>query len=479
VHEAARADVFAITAMKSLFPVFFALWACQASFAASPNVVFILADDLGWGDLSCHGSSFIKTPNIDALAAQGTDFHGFNTASPVCSPSRAGFMTGQFPARFGIRGAIGGVAKNVEWNMVDWLDVKAVMLPRLMQSAGYVTGHFGKWHLQSGQADDAPLPAAYGVMEAVLFAGTAHPNIEKTITDHEIWTAATDFLQRNRDKPFYLNVWMHETHLAHHPTEESLKANAHLDERQRIYASVATDADRGVGLIMAKLKELGLEDNTLVVFSSDNGPENTRDVEEAKKMGSGYGGYYSIGETGGKKGRKRSLHEGGTNTAFIVRWPGQVPAGRVDKTTRLSATDLLPTVCAATGVKLPDGYQGDGENMLTAFKGAEVKRAKPIFWDWTGTDRPPTNWARWSIQDGDWKLLTDDAKRVELYRLTDDSAEENNLAKGNPEIVQQLSAKLDAWKASLPTSLPADCLSQKRKRLDNRKAAPKSDPDKE
>lgn len=457
------------------FTLLSAIALCQSAVAAAPpNVVFLLADDLGWGDLSCHGSTFIKTPNIDALAKQGTDFQCFNVASPVCSPSRTGFMTGKFPARFGVRGAIGGVVKNVEWNQVDWLDAKAVMLPRLMQGAGYVTGHVGKWHLQSGQADDAPLPAAYGVAEPVLFAGTAHPNVQKTITDHEIWDAATSFLDRHKDQPFYLNVWMHETHLAHHPSEESLKANAHLDERQRIYASVAADADRGVGIILAKLKELGLEENTLVVFSSDNGPENTHPT--AKKMGSGYGGYYSIGETGGKKGRKRSLHEGGVSTAFIVRWPGHVPAGRVDKATRLSATDLLPTVCAATGVALPEGYEGDGENMLAAFKGTEVRRTKPMFWDWTGGDRPPTTWARWAVHDGDWKLLTDDAGRRELYRLGDDSAEEKDLAKDHAGIAQQLSAKLDAWKASLPRTLPADCLSKKRQSPRAREAAAKTGP---
>ncbi|HEY1050560.1 MAG TPA: sulfatase-like hydrolase/transferase [Prosthecobacter sp.] len=461
--------------MRTSLLILFSVACCHAAAAAPPNVVFILADDLGWGDLSCHGSTFIKTPNIDALAKQGTDFQSFNTASPVCSPSRTGFMTGKFPASFGVRGAIGGISKNVEWNQVDWLDAKAVMLPRLMQTAGYVTGHVGKWHLQSGQADDAPLPAAYGVMEAALFAGTAHPGVEKTVKDHEVWDAATGFLQRNKDKPFYLNIWMHETHLAHHPSEESLKANAQLDEKQRIYAAVATDADRGVGLILAKLKELGLEENTLVVFSSDNGPENTHPT--AKKKGSGYGGYYSVGETGGKKGRKRSLHEGGVSTPFIVRWPGQVPAGRVDKATRLSATDLLPTVCAAVGVALPGGYDGDGENMLAAFKGTETKRTRPIFWDWTGGERPPETWGRWAIHDGDWKLLADDASRKELYRLADDSAEAKDLAKDNPEIVRQLSAKLDAWKASLPQSLPADCLSKKRAniRVKPSKGAPKDE----
>ncbi len=439
-----------------------------------PNIVFLLADDLGWGDLSSHGSTFIKTPNLDAFAKQGTDFHCFNTASPVCSPSRTGFMTGQFPARFGVRGAIGGVAKNVEWDQVDWLDPKAVMLPRLLKEVGYVTGHFGKWHLQSGQADDAPLPGAYGVDEYALFPGTAHPNAVQTIGEHEIWGAAVDFLRRHREHPFYLNVWMHETHLAHNPTPESLAANAQLDERQRIYAAVATDADSGVGKILATLKELGLEENTLVIFSSDNGPENTHPT--MKEMRGGYGGYYSIGETGGKKGRKRSLHEGGVSTPFIVRWPGHVPAGRVDKTTRLSATDLLPTVCAAVGVTPPATYVGDGENMLAAFSGKEVQRTKPLFWDWTGTDRPVTNWPRWSVHDGEWKLLVDDGGRAELYRLADDSAEASDMAKANPEVVQQLRTKLDAWKATLPTALPKDCLSNKRLRGPASKFVPKTGP---
>jgi arylsulfatase A-like enzyme len=436
--------------------------------AQRPNVVFLLADDLGWGDLSCHGSSFIKTPHIDRLAQEGTDFQCFNVTSPVCSPSRVGFMTGRFPARFGVRTAIGGVSKNREAGQVDWLDPKADTLPRLLQSAGYVTGHVGKWHLNSGQADDAPLPAAYGIDEHALFAGTAHPNVEKTITHSEIWEAAIDFLRRHRAEPFYLNVWMHETHLAHYPSPESLQANAALDERQRIYAAVARDADQGVEKILAAVQELGLENNTLVIFSSDNGPENTHPT--MKEMRGGYGGYYSIGETGGRKGRKRSLHEGGISTPFIVRWPGRVPAGRVDSVTRLSATDLLPTVCAAAGIALPAAYEADGENMLAAFQGTEKQRTKPLFWDWSGNDRPSTNWPRWAIHDGDWKLLRDDGQRVELYRLTMDRGEQQNVAAEHPEIVAQLSAKLDAWKATLPKEPPRDCLSRKRARLSSEKS---------
>jgi arylsulfatase A-like enzyme len=432
-----------------------------AETAAKPNILFLLADDLGWGDLSSHGSTFVQTPNLDRLAKEGTDFHQFNTTSPVCSPSRTGFMTGRFPARFGIRSAIGGVRKNAEIPQVDWLDPKATTLPRLLQGAGYVTGHIGKWHLQSGQASDAPLPAAYGMDEVALFPGTAHPNVEKTITHEQIWDASVEFLKRHRGSPFYLNVWMHETHLAHYPSKESLAANQRLDDRQRIYASVVTDADRGVGRVLAALKELGLEQNTLVIFSSDNGPENTHPT--MKEMREGYGGFYSVGETGGRKGRKRSLHEGGVGTPFIVRWPGQIPAARVDKTTSLSATDLLPTVCAAVEVKLPSEFIADGENMLAAWRGQPVARAKPIFWDWNGTNRPQTNWPRWAVRDGDWKLVTDDDTRAELYHISEDRAEAHNLAAQHPEIVAKLRGKLDDWKASLPKEPPADCLSKRRR----------------
>jgi len=439
--------------MKLFSLLFFlcSLVVCHGAIAAEsrrPNVVFLLADDLGWGDMSCHGNSFIQTPNLDGLAQAGTDFHQFNTTSPVCSPSRAGFMTGKFPARFGIRSALGSLEENAGLPQVDWLDPKAVMLPRLLKEVGYITGHIGKWHLQSVQAGDAPAIAAYGVDEAALFAGSAYPGSPRTVGHDEIWDAAVDFLERNSAQPFYLNVWMHETHLAHFPSTESLTAYAQLDERQRIYAAVATDADRGVGQVLAALKRLGLEENTLVIFSSDNGPENTH--ESKKKKGEGYANYYSLGETAGRKGRKRSLHEGGINTPFIVRWPGRVPASRVDQVTSLSATDLLPTVCAAVGVPLPEGFEGDGENMLTAWQGGNVVRTKPIFWDWAGNDRPPHNWPRWAVRNGDWKLVTDNDQRAELYHIAEDRYEAHDLAEKHPEIVAQLRTLIEQWKATLP-----------------------------
>ncbi len=435
---------------------------------ARPNIVFILADDWGWGDLACHGSKLVQTPNIDRLAREGADFHQFNTGSPVCSPSRVAFTTGQFPARFGVHEAIGSFAKNREVRQVDWLDPHAITLPGLLQQAGYITGHVGKWHLGSGQAGDAPMPAAYGIGEHALFAGTSHPQATQIASHHEVYDAAVKFLREHKAQPFYLNVWIHETHLPHMPSEESLKECAHLDEQQRVYSAVVADGDKGIGKVLAALKELGLEDNTLVVFSSDNGPENTsrgkgmrgKGSPDEEDGGSGYGGFYSVGSTGGARGRKRSLYEGGVRLPFIVRWPGHIAPGVVNKTTSVAAVDLLPTVCAAANVSLPASFKPDGENMLPALLGKEVTRTQPIFWDWRGRDVPKDCWPRWAVRDGEWKLVSDDATRQELYRSPDDWAEGKNLAKEHPEIVERLSAKLAVWKATLPKEPPPEFISK-------------------
>jgi arylsulfatase A-like enzyme len=424
---------------------------------ARPNVVFILADDWGWGDLGCHSNKQVNTPNIDRLAREGTDFHQFNVGSPVCSPSRVAFTTGRFPARFGVYEAIGGLAKNREVGQVDWLDPKAHTLPRLLQQAGYATGHVGKWHLASGQAADAPQPAAYGVAEHALFKGTAHPQAKVLESHRDVYDAAVKFIRAHKDGPFYLNLWIHETHLPHLPTTESLKENAHLGEPQNVYAAVVADGDKGVGKVLAVLAELGLEQNTIVVFSSDNGPENT---QASKEMGGGYGQFYSVGSTGGGRGRKRSLYEGGVRLPLIVRWPGHVPAGKINRSTSLAAVDLLPTICAAAGVTLPTDYQPDGENMLPAWLGADKQRTRPIFWEWRGKDTPRDCWPRFAIRDGDWKLLSDGPKRNELYLAPNDWSEGKNVNRDHPDVMARLSAQLESWKASLPKSAPTEFISK-------------------
>jgi arylsulfatase A-like enzyme len=426
-----------------------------------PNIVFIFADDWGWGDLSCHGNTWLKTPNLDQLASEGIDFAQFNVLNPVCSPSRAALMTGLYPARFCIHQHFATPAQNHARNMPDWLDPQAVTLPRLLKQAGYRTGHFGKWHLTNRETHGSPKPEAYGYDEAAVFNGGAEwPSVDLHATAPN--TAA--FIKANKDKPFFINVWLHESHTPHVPTKESMEKWKHLDEQKQVYAAVITDGDDAVGLILDALKEAGVEDNTLVLFSSDNGPESTGTqkgfaAKDDHTGSQGYGTYYSIGDTGGLRGRKRSLFEGGVRVPFLVRWPNRVPAGTKNETTVLTAVDMLPTLCSAAGVTLPEGYASDGENLFDALSGEVVSRTRPIFWEWRGTVREPDWWPRLAVRDGDWKLaIANEPGRAELYRLSDDRGEARDMAAEHPEIVARLSAMAAAWVKTLPASPAEACI---------------------
>lgn len=436
----------------------------QAADNSKPNIVFIFADDWGWGDLSCHGHPWLKTPNIDRLAREGIDFQQFNVLNPVCSPSRTAAMTGMYPARFCIHQHFAPQI-NVERGMPDWLDPKAPSIARLLQQSGYRTGHFGKWHLTNTGAAGAPPTSAYGFDESAIFNGPGDAKSQARLNA----TAANTvrFIRENKDRPFYINVWIHESHTPHVPSTASMEKWKHLNEQQQVYAAVITDGDNDVGQILDALEETGVGDNTIVIFSSDNGPEwtsNRKSIARDRTVGAqGYDTFYSVGETGGLRGRKRSLFEGGVRVPFVVRWPGHTPAGSKNEKTVFSAVDLLPTLCAAANVTLPDDYRGDGENLLAAFQGTSVARTRPIFWEWRGNQTEPDWWPRLAVRDGDWKLLlTYDAKRVELHHLIHDRAEasEKNVAKEHPEIVARLSKLALDWKASLPENPNPDCISK-------------------
>jgi len=424
----------------------------QAAVAIKPNIVFIYADDWGWGDLSCHGNTWLKTPRLDKLASEGIDFQQFNVLSPVCSPSRAAALTGRFPGRFGIN-TVFGVGKPPE--MPDWLDPKAPTTPRLLKAAGYRTGHFGKWHLGEGK----PTMADYGIDESAVYHG---PGPKVGPSGNGIPSQAVKFIEANKDRPFYVNVWLHESHLAHTPSAESMARWKHLDPRQQVYAAVITDGDNKVGMILDALERCGIAQNTLVVFSSDNGPAKSK--ENDKGVPGSYRSYYSIGETGGLRGRKTSLFEGGVCTPFIVRWPGQAPGGLKNDTTVLTAVDLLPTFCAAAGVTPPADANGDGENLLPALKGESILRTRPIFWRTTyGDKKNPNFWPDLAVRDGDWKLVTTfDGQRVELHNLKTNRTEDisKDQSKDHPEIVARLTKQALDWNATLPTKADPSCLAE-------------------
>ena len=431
-----------------------------------PNIIFIFADDWGYGDLSCHGSSFVKTPNLDKMASEGIDFANFTVNSPVCSPSRVAVMTGQFPARQCIHQHFQGVAAQIKRGMPDWMDVKGMSLPREFQQAGYVTGHFGKWHL--GSDEGMPTEDQYGYNEYATFNGSGTIDIPKAGSVGVDY--AEKFIEKNKDKPFFINLWLHEAHLNHYPQERFMKQFSNLNEQEQVYASVIAEGDEAVGRILNLLKKLNLDENTLVVFSTDNGPE-WEGTPDQKKKADGLGKYYSVGKTGGLKGQKRSLFAGGVQVPFIVRWPGHAPQGKVNKTSVITAVDLLPTFLEAAGIEAPKDYALDGQSVLAAFEGKDFMRTKPIFWEWKGGSSNEYTWPTLGVRSGDWKLVVDvTRKKKELYNVANDWAEKKDLAASNPEKLKELSQMVEEWKQSLPEKPRENCLSPVRKN----KVIPKS-----
>jgi len=441
--------------------------ACLAAEVAKPNIIFIYADDLGWGDISCHGAEpWLKTPNIDRLASEGIDFAQFNVLSPVCSPSRVAAMTGRFPPRYGINNVFNSqtLGPKKSGTMPDWLDPNAPMLPRFLKAAGYYTAHFGKWHMGADPrlAPDAPEMPAYGIDESKVYHGPG-PGIDQ----HKIGVEAAHFIERMKGKqPFFVNVWLHESHTRHFPTQESMDRFKDLDPRQQVYAAVLREADLNVGRVLDALKKTGTEQNTIVIFSSDNGPAgmpvadgDRAPVPDDGDMKKGYDIFHSVGSTGGLRGRKGNLYEGGVRVPFIVRWPGHIPAGAKNDATVFSTVDLLPTLCAAAGVKLSADCEGDGENLIESFHGKPVRRTKPLFWKHYVVGKQDDTWPAWAMRQGNWKLLMDDSgQRIALHDLKQDRAEKTDVSATHPDIVASMKPKLIEWIKTLPTSADPSCL---------------------
>jgi N-acetylgalactosamine-6-sulfatase len=428
---------------------------------AKSNILFIFADDWGWGDLGCHGHPYVKTPNIDRLAREGTDFHRFTVASGVCSPSRTAVMTGHFPARYNIDGHFAWVPSNAKRNMPDWLGTDCVTLPRLLQSAGYATAHFGKWHLANDMIPDSPSPGEYGYDTYGAFNCSG-----EQMPVHEDAANAIRFIERSQEagKPFFINLWLHEPHTPFHvvPKYRWRFRDGGLDETDEIYASVLSHADDRIGEVLDALDRLKLAKNTLVIFSSDNGPARASGPTELALMhdtatGAGYGIGASKGITGGRKGYKAALFEGGIGVPFIARWPGKIAAGRIEKTSPISAVDLLPTFCEIAGVQLPPSYQPDGVSQVSVLMGqANPLREKPLFWKssarWPAQKNKPFHWVSYAIVDQNWKLVANrDGSYIELYDIVADPLEKNDLRDSKPKIVSQLKGKLDQWKDTLPS----------------------------
>jgi len=418
-----------------------------------PNILFILADDLGWGDLGCYGNPKAKTPNLDRLAREGTRFTQFYVNSPVCSPSRAAILTGRYPARYGIHGHFAGQDLNAQRGMPDWLDPQIDLTTRLLKDAGYATGHFGKWHL--GEGNESPGPSAYGIETHRTFnttgPGWAQDEHFRARSTELMVEEAIRFIKENQDRPFYLNVWTLLPHAVLDPSPEQLEPWKRYNPRgvdhhgaiSIYYASVAA-LDEQLGPLFTALEQLGLSEKTLVIFTSDNGPEDIH-IRNASHSG--------VGSAGPFRGRKRSLYEGGIRTPLIVRWPGRVPADSVDDSSIVTGVDFLPTFCKLAGVEPPANTKLDGEDISDILLGRSRDRSTPLYWEWRFRvyGSPLHSAPTLAIREGKWKLLMNrDRSRLELYDISTAPMETDNVADLHPDVVENLSAKLLAWEKSLP-----------------------------
>jgi arylsulfatase A-like enzyme len=423
--------------------------------AEKANVVFILADDLGWTDLGCMGSRYYETPRLDALAAGGMKFTQAYTCGPNCAPTRAALMSGQYGPRTGIYTVSTGARGKEEFrklvpapNRTD-LAPEVVTLAESLRAAGYATGMFGKWHL--GEGPSAPPRQGFDVFaptpKGKEFPGTA-----------ALAKAAADFIVKNQDRPFFLYLPLGAVHspIQHHSPELEKKyagkapAGGH---RNPVYAAMVEEMDRGVGEVLGKLDELKLAERTLVLFSSDNG---------------GVGGYRSAGVKGGGetthnaplRGGKGMLYEGGIRVPLLVRWPGRVAPGAVCEEPVLTV-DFYPTLLEVAGAKPDPSIPLDGRSLVSLFGGRGPLGREALYWHFPGYLEAGAQEGTWrtapcgAIRCGDWKLqeFFEDG-RAELYNLKDDVGESKNLAASMPEKVEELRRKLADWRKAVGAPMP-------------------------
>ena len=407
-----------------------------------PNIVVFLTDDLGWGDLACYGHPVIKTPHLDQFSTEGARFTQCYSACGVCSPSRASVLTGRTPYRNGVwRWIPGGHSTH--------LRESEITLPELLKTVGYQTCHVGKWHLNGHfNSDRHPQPDAHGYDHWFATQNNASPNhknptnfvrngepvgkLEGFSAPLVAEEAVRWMKSRDPKKPFLLSVWTHEPHLPIESAPEFMAPYAEIDNPDiRQHHGNITQLDHAFGIVSKALDELGLRDNTLVIFTSDNGPE-----------GRGNNGR-TRGSTGGLRGRKRDSHEGGIRVPGIVRWPGQINAGTVVDTPVIGS-DIFTTVLGIVGIPLPDDRTIDGTDIRPAFDGQPVERAVPLFWR---THIAPED-SRAALRIGDWKLVTDETHtKFQLYDIVRDHQETNDLAATEPEKLEELkTAFFKVWK---------------------------------
>jgi arylsulfatase A len=419
-----------------------------------PNIVIFLADDLGYGDLGCYGHPVIQTPNLDAFAKQGMRFTQFYAASAVCSPSRSAILTGRTPYR-------NGVFTWIPEGRDIHLRTSEIALPKLLKDSGYATCHVGKWHLNGHfNMPTQPQPNDHGYDWWLATQNNAAPSHENPINfvrngepvgKLEGYSAplivdeATTWLKEHRDKtkPFLLAVWTHEPHYPIKAAPEFKAKYPDLtDDVQREHHANVTQIDHAFGKLMQTLDELKLADNTVVIFTSDNGPEG----DGIKSAGRG--------STGGLRARKRSMYEGGIRVPGIVRWPGETQPGTTSDVPVIGS-DIFVTAVGIAGAKLPTDRVLDGGNFSAAIQNKDVERSRPLYWRFG---------QKMAMRIGDWKILADPKlTKFELYNLKTDPQEKTELSAAQPAKLDEMKTALAKLNTEIEAEAPAWSKSSERR----------------
>ena len=464
-----------------------ALTGCDTTLAPKagpPNVVFILADDMGWGELGCYGQEKIRTPHIDTLATQGMRFTQNYSGAPVCAPCRDVLLTGRHLGHSDIRGnrpAQNEAGKTIEG---QWpIEAEVVTMAEVFQQAGYATGAMGKWGLGAMGSSGDPLsqgfdhfygyncqrvahsfypPHIWNDSEAITINSNPVPGhaqqpegevkmedwFDEQYASELVLKDALEFIDNNKDAPFFLYLPFIEPHVSMHPPRELVESYpAEWDTRpyrgesgyiphprpRAGYAAMITDLDNHVGAVMAKLKEHGLADNTIVIFTSDNG--TTYPTNRDPDFGIGGVDAKFFNSTRNLRGYKGSVHEGGLRTPLIVRWPGRIAENTVSDLATYFP-DQFATLCDAVALTVPETVDGISILPTLTGKGEQTPR-NPMVWIY------PEYGGQVALRLGDWKLVRKNLKNAkktgpwELYNITEDIEEANNVAAQHPEIVAQ------------------------------------------
>lgn len=463
--------------MKKIIGIGYALLACNTLLAQNsiiksndkkPNIIFILADDMGYGDISALGHPYVKTPNLDRLIHEGTTFNNFYAAATVSAPSRVAFMTGLYPSRESVHHIYLNHQFNQEHGMpYDALDPDLLTVADVMKKAGYKTCHIGKWHLTGRENQYFISPKEYGFDESMIshdagqhpvyrdrFKSTKH---FVSMASHWIVSDVISYIERNKDskQPFYINLWTLAPHSPLNPLPEEMDEYKNLktspndfkswmadyvgkaknmNDQMKTYCATMTGLDNAIGRLLKYLDSTGLADNTIIIFSSDNGPEDYN-CGDSRNAGMGNPGIF--------RGRKRSSFTGGVHVPCIVRWPGHVPAGKVNSSI-WSGVDFLPTLAGLVHVKIPKSTVTDGEDVSPLFYGKKAERKQPLYWEWKfeifGNQKYRPK--QLALFDHEWRFYCDSTGNdVELYNVKKDPEERNNCKNEYPSKVKEYSKK--------------------------------------